>query len=1042
MKKLILCFLLIGNALNTIGQCQEGEVISTNPDNPINTDLSEKLHPFPGSNATINEYLNTWKWAKWSSSGGNHSFDEIDLNPASDWLQNGQSIPANSSPAAWRMSSPFGFNMMTHYPYLLQGWNGSSHPQDKDWRWEDGWELMWLNTGYFPNQHNFPNIGNNPIDPSVHNMNSTNNNRIHTGTIGLANKSAPFFALYNRYTGKLRFFGNYFFEFGTSNPKFIDLRLYYDFEIGNLSGIFRHAASYDQALDQYTKVSNLFSTNVYPGTRSTWFVSDFQLGYDPCVCNYKSYIKREYKLINTWDVDLFSRTMTFNSVGLDEVPNDFLNTRDDVNGEGNATFSYKYMAQLHDKYEAELSSYESKLATYNKPQNVLARDIISLAKTVAVSGISGGLAPSEAIKENVSDFMKKIDGNFDKENEAQMVKGIKKTADALIGKGVDYLVKQYVNTDIITQPVKPTMPTVTLSESRISGTISHSSTHDLQSTFTPGSFVANGVNSDNIEEYNYPIYNKPTGLYALLKTPKIALGSKQSNDSVISFYHGATTFGGWSSVQSTDPFVTIRKRTGLADFMVSHTTTQDIVFYLEEGLLYKLNRNLDINDEKSNLLVSFQLELKGQLPSKFHGANSQLGERRLEVALVNSNFEVLNHETEISSTEPEKLLLEIPWDKIEKVTKNLYSVKLSLTSYYKIREDEFEHIEITDKNPLNQFNPIQGNNHKITNQIELKSKSAINTNLVSLIPIDHLSNFFTIHPKSLNRELHYSIKSLKMKVMTDLTFNQISSKGGEINTVQSFTYLLYDKDKNIDLIESHGRWLSNAETENFARNVNFPDLILLGNETIHTGSPHVTFQEGNTLYVRANKIHVQGHLLIQSGFRVVLYATEEVKLLQGARINADTKIQIGDRFVRFPWKKKIYEATSDEVFSFCNQSNNEYKANQSNARLVPNDGEQNQEDTLVEEEIRTEVNNEPNPSVLYPNPNIGVFTIGFERNLEENAVLTIMDMSGRKVASNTLANGQNTFSLDYSSLSSGVYMVQIVYKQNKSTHKLVLREVH
>jgi hypothetical protein len=57
MKKLILCFLLIGNALNTIGQCQEDEVISTNPDNPINTDLSEKLHPFPGSNATINEYV-------------------------------------------------------------------------------------------------------------------------------------------------------------------------------------------------------------------------------------------------------------------------------------------------------------------------------------------------------------------------------------------------------------------------------------------------------------------------------------------------------------------------------------------------------------------------------------------------------------------------------------------------------------------------------------------------------------------------------------------------------------------------------------------------------------------------------------------------------------------------------------------------------------------------------------------------------------------------------------------------------------------------
>jgi hypothetical protein len=705
---------------------------------------------------------------------------------------------------------------------------------------------------------------------------------------------------------------------------------------------------------------------------------------------------------------------------------------------GSGNFTYKYMEKLNTDYAKSLEDYESKLAIYNQPQNQFARELINISKDLAKNGVLTTINPSAGALNMVKKFMKNI-GGVDETNEKELMKGITKTADAMLGRGLDFMAKQYINDDWYKEPKKPTMPTVSFSETVTKGTLSDTANKNLGVVYTPGAF---DPSIHNISSFNYPIYNKPTGLYAMLKTPKIALGSKQSNDSVISFYHGATTFGGWTSVQSTDPFVTIRKRTGLADFMVSHTTTQDIVFYLEEGLLYKLNRNLDINDEKSNLLVSFQLELKGQLPSKYHEANSQLGERRLEVALVNSNFEVLNHETEISSTEPEKLLLEIPWDKIEKVTKNLYSVKLSLTSYYKIREDEFEHIEITDKNPLNQFNPIQGNNHKITNQIELKSKSAINTNLVSLIPIDHLSNFFTIHPKSLNRELHYSIKSLKMKVMTDLTFNQISSKGGEINTVQSFTYLLYDKDKNIDLIESHGRWLSNAETENFARNVNFPDLILLGNETIHTGSPHVTFQEGNTLYVRANKIHVQGHLLIQSGFRVVLYATEEVKLQQGARINADTKIQIGDRFVRFPWKKKIYEATSDEVFSFCNQNNNEYKANQSNARLVPNDGEQNQEDTLVEEEIRTEVNNEPNPSVLYPNPNNGVFTIGFERNLEENAVLTIMDMSGRKVASNTLANGQNTFAMDYSSLSSGVYMVQIVYKQNKSTHKLVLREVH
>jgi hypothetical protein len=467
--------------------------------------------------------------------------------------------------------------------------------------------------------------------------------------------------------------------------------------------------------------------------------------------------------------------------------------------------------------------------------------------------------------------------------------------------------------------------------------------------------------------------------------------------------------------------------------MTSHTVNQDIVFKLDQNLVYKLNRNLDINDQKSNVLVSFVVELEGNLPREYHNRNSQLGEARLDVELGQSNFEMYQHVPFVENSNWENITLVIPWEKIENTPNMLFGGTLGLTAFYKIGEKV-----ITEKKE--EIFDVA------TSQLLSEQISIINTemNLFDSVGDYQITSDrrTIITGKSTNNQVGLTLKSVKMKVMTDLTFNQVSSKGGDINTVQSFTYLLYDKDKNIDLIESHGRWLSKEETENFARNVNFPDLILLGNETIHTGSPHVSFQEGNTLYVRANKIHVQGHLLIQSGFRVVLYATEEVKLLQGARINADTKIQIGDRFVRFPWKKKIYEATSDEVYSFCNQNNNEYKANQSNARLVPNDGEQNQEDTLVEEEIAQHINNQPNPSVLYPNPNNGVFTIGFERQLEENAELTIMDMSGRKVASQTLANGQNTFALDYSSLSSGIYMVQIVYKQNKTTHKLVLREVH
>jgi hypothetical protein len=304
MKKLILTIIIAaaGNAL--LAQCKEDKTIRTNPSNPANTELNP-LIPSGG----VNEQLNTFDWGKWRGTT-NKTFDLIELNPSMGWHENGQSIPLNVPAAAWKMQPLFGQNMLTNYPYILAG---GPDPADKDWRWEDGWELMWLHTGYFPN--------------GLADMNSINTNRIQSSSSTLANNSTPYIALYNRYTGKLRFFGNYKFDFGTFNPNSIQVRLAYTpGDNINVSGIFRHGNSFDQALDQKTKITELSSLNKYPGSTTSWMVSDFQLGYDPCVCNYESVFSREYRVVKSSTINLESRTVNFENQPIGALPQDFLNT--------------------------------------------------------------------------------------------------------------------------------------------------------------------------------------------------------------------------------------------------------------------------------------------------------------------------------------------------------------------------------------------------------------------------------------------------------------------------------------------------------------------------------------------------------------------------------------------------------------------------------------------------------------------------------------------------------------------------------------------
>jgi len=1003
MKKLILTIIIAAASNALLAQCKEDITIRTNPNNPANTELTP-LIPSGG----VNEQLNTFDWGKWRGTT-NKTFDIIELNPSMGWLQNGQSIPANSSPAAWRMSSPYGFNMMTYYPYLLQSWNGSSHPQDKDWRWEDGWELMWLHTGYFPN--------------GLADMNSINTNRIQSSSSTLANNSTPYIALYNRYTGKLRFFGNYKFDFGTFNPNSIQVRLAYTLsDFINVSGIFRHGNSYDQALDQKTRIAELSSFNIHPGSTNSWLVSDFQLAYDPCVCAYSSSFTREYKTVKSSAVILQSKTINFENKSIGILPNDFLNTitwKD--NGKGSGNFTYKFMDKLNADYAESIETFEHILADYNKTHKQFARELINLSNELAKNGVINDISITEGAMNMVKEHMKNL-GDFDENSEEELVKGIMKTADAIMSRDLDFISKQNVTQNTYTKPLKPTMPIASFSQTVTSGSIENSLTLLMGTVFTPGSF---DPSIHNISSFNYPIYNKPTGLYALLKTPKLAFGNYVGavREKNVVLGPNSNRLEGWTS-KNFVAYAEFERITNRTEVHAKHVVSQDIVFKLNEQLLYKLNRNLDINDQKSHVLVSFQIELEGNLPRLFHDNNTVLNERRLEVDLSQSNFQILNHQPYINRNQKEKITLQIPWTKIDSTFKHLYGGRVNLIANYYVGtlvEKEFIRQAILPLVPSYRSN-----------------KSELLTNTDNLVTFNEDTKQIELLSKT--DQLATTIKSIKMKVLTDLTFDQVSSKGGAINTTQVFTYLLYDKDNNIDLIQSNGTWLSNSETESLAKSVASPSLLTLSNEQINTSSPFISFISGNEIWIRAQEVHVEGTITVTPGYKAVFLLPEYsqgLKKLPGASLDSNIQVRLGDNFLRFSSNPITHEATREQVNTFCSV-NNEYKAHLYDPNFIPD-----HDNTIIDnkdsiKKIKQHKPLLPNDASLFPNPNNGNFMVAFERVLDVDGELTLADFSGRIIQTEQLKKGTSRFQVDAHNLSSGIYFATISHKGQKSTHKVMV----
>jgi hypothetical protein len=561
MKKTIITLIYLTYTLSVIGQvcsdCYEDNGISTNPNDPENCQIELR---WPTSSFT-NQFKNTFDWAK----NSNDQFHTIPLNDQAGWQ-----VP-DFTGGPFAMFSPY------TQDYLK---DNSLSVEEHDWHWEDGWELMWMNTGYYPNG-------------DVYHDHTLNINPIVESTNLPHHRQIPYIIIYNRYTGKMRAFFNVFAELGTYQH--IQLVVKYQSD-KTVSGILRHLANYDIPLDRKTEVLE-FNTQFLNGNNiNRWFITEFQLGFDPCVCDYFSELTFELWGLTSFDVSLTGRSISADLELKDQNGNpiydDFLNMNSVKTSQNSGTggaFIYKSLDGLLEGYDKNLEKFQQDINDYNDPGSVAKRVLIGTAKTAFKYAV-GLPIPEEFLGELGKTVAGVITPNADestmKKNGKYYSKELSKATKGTLGSLSDQLFTEFYTKP--TKPVKPSMPTATFTEMAISGTISREDRIEVNELWTPGSFKVQPQGITQTPAFNpnsYPMYNKPVGLFALLETPEVSVFSEVNDAHIL--------------VEPPSQFFD-----DAIERMESNAT-----FYLKlkNSLKYRFNHSVDFDFNKTNLNVQIQV---------------------------------------------------------------------------------------------------------------------------------------------------------------------------------------------------------------------------------------------------------------------------------------------------------------------------------------------------------------------------------------------------------------------------------------------------
>jgi hypothetical protein len=977
MKNILLLIMFISVFIKTDVTAQCENQVSTNPQNAYNSALPDL-----------------------QSSGIPYAYDYRYEN-GFDWI-NGNDVLDNKEYKLTNMmynpTQPYG-NMANIQDPLLVGYYKYLNKdvlKNEEMNTQNGWELMLVNLGKYPD------------DVTEHSLTTLN--------------VVPYLVFYNRYRGVLRVFVQYGYNQPPTNSiNGVKIDLFYEKEEGvNVSGVLRLAEGKDRSLDQETNVLKMTTFAPKIAQQVFWMSADFQLAFDPCVCDFASHFFLSFTFFTEQDFKLYGRAISVEEdlpiEGTEIQDKGFLSNVDYSSGTGdNGLIIYNKMEDLIEDYIRRMEDYNDELIALSEhneevQKNIkIARAVITVIKFTVAGAV--GTPAVLALQGDLAIYF------FDDQSEKgkKAVENLFKKMEELLGKEMDTWVSK--NFKPKTAPAAPEAPTAVFTEMRFDGDLI-SQTPVLGPVFhTPGSFVNRKNPNTGVNDvldlpiqavYGYPVYNNPTGIFALLEKPKIQASRTLKNSST------------YKNLQLDE----------LDDNMIGaiygrnysfQNWTNEYQFQLENELKYKLNSSLDIKsyDIKVALVVKGKKRLKTSLPN-----------------LLQNVFYDYKKIVNLESNELGKILNYKPiWTNSGQFQSggNFNNLDYPLILPFSCPTPG---CYVTDDDEVFQTPYVNVNAFKnVISSLGIINELYRAENVVAgvregfppffyediLFPIPQIQSYPIEH---YGHELDFE---LELKVIINVVFNTLNSNGENNSTSQIFTYSIDDvlwSDTDI-----------NPNLKNSANDFSqYPENLTFTNTNFNGSEVEGCILEGNTYTCQAwNDIIIDGVLTSENGYQVNIFAGNNIEELPESDVSPEIVLDIKQIL---DFSHPMPEATPAYVSNFCdvlNQNANSYQANVPNGKLSKQLAMQDSINAL-----QNTITNEPFDFTLYPNPTSSQTRIALENTSSTEIEVSVIDIMGKLIHVDISQINEKIVSLNVAGLEKGIYFVKVKSNFEEKTKQLVV----
>jgi hypothetical protein len=957
-----------------------------------------------------------------------------------NWTQENFDVYLTNQTGATQVKSPF---------WVTQGASTNNNPHlwdfrkyitadKKDFHPEDGWELVTKQFGILSNNES-------------------------------EKETNPFFALYNKYTGKLRCFllivnGENNFNTGAM--------LHIEFERGvRKTGLFQHMKPIAKEVLNFDPLINSQNPNFIINTNYYWLFSETVVAYDPCTCfeypstigNTDSKVIFQYFLIQESDINAkingtFKEKVTESkqsSSGNPSVSTSNLKTVDGIKGLVKAgQKGYKEYSKYKSDINKTLKQYTDSAnrgRIWKDLQNLRSKNesLYDDLVTKLIPNPNEELSRDKFIKGeyvmNADEFYTIDDASF-LLGLLDAAKPVIKTLPyigAAIG-AIDFLVTS--TKDKEKSPELSVAPTIFEVDLTLEGTLETTASNALHQIYTPGSYT--GANNFK------PIYNNILGVFNILELPDFEFSLIKPNIFNITSY--ALNVGlenncqkNKSNFNMTIPnnvvFKQYRPKSPLkyvvnpaSDFEVVNIEAAIVTRFKGEDNLYLESPN----DFNSTLAIPFHdiintTSKDDKLYYKWYKGFGYFPEPIVTNGIgsfVNKGGKL----SDMAGVEPDINLSLIQFGDLLNKSATVERIKsiennTNLTLDFVSPNFPFKDSSIiqfrTDYLPANCFENLSitllGNNNfsEIFTKIYvvLKHKNNPNIKPITMILSYDLKGKL-LSATNANIDGSYNCKIWGKDYETD---NHPLWKCGNYTFISADidNYMYHQKSKfeitslpfNQNFFKPHNKNYNGEQNLTVIGNLHFPDnSVVPANSNIKSGG-RITF---------GNNVNIGSNTKIESEI--------QIEMSNNMNIEPDVEFNIVDNnSVKYTCHIPNYQnshMTNNEIAAFCNKNKYKEKAFSSSVRQLE-DIDTNKESNLA---------NNNNSFKLAPNPTTANFTISVINNNEQDYSIALMDVTG-KVLLNNLYNGKQTSQfIETNGLAAGIYFVKITCGNTQKTEKLII----